>query len=264
MGLLVPRPYGGGGEPPSLDGRAAYRRRARWRPPGRARALATARARASAAASALVIALVRAGARVVLPFAAMVARMSCSFLVSSGTCSVRLVLMRCTYMRRMVCPRLRTASLRCMCGRAACAVCRRPAWRRGRRARAAHKYRSPAGGLFLGNGSYNSLAEQRALCAAATAQTPESPMERNQNKCSKPERSSGSSSAAEHYCSDGCSNATDATAAATGRCSCAACPRGCTCCACPACSGLSKVTWPRLQLIRANTQVAVEAAPCPA
>ena len=94
LGLLVPRPYGGGGEPPSLDGRAAYRRRARWRPPGRARALATARARASAAASALVIALVRAGARVVLPFAAMVARMLCFFLVSSGTCSVRLVLMK--------------------------------------------------------------------------------------------------------------------------------------------------------------------------
>ena len=119
----------------------------------------------------------------------------------------------------------RSRCVRCMCGRAACAVCRRPAWRRGRRARAAHKYRSPAGGLFLGNGSYNSLAEQRALCAAAPLprrrRAPRR-LERNQNKCSKPERSSGSSSAAEHYCSDGCSNATDATAAATGRCSCAA------------------------------------------
>jgi hypothetical protein len=43
----------------------------------------------------------------------------------------------------------RSRCVRCMCGRAACAVCRRPAWRRGRRARAAHKYRAPAGGLFL-------------------------------------------------------------------------------------------------------------------
>ena len=43
----------------------------------------------------------------------------------------------------------RSRCVRCMCGRAACAVCRRPAWRRGRRARAAHKYRSPAGGLFF-------------------------------------------------------------------------------------------------------------------
>ena len=39
----------------------------------------------------------------------------------------------------------RSRCVRCMCGRAACAVCRRPAWRRGRRARAAHKYRLPAG-----------------------------------------------------------------------------------------------------------------------
>ena len=38
----------------------------------------------------------------------------------------------------------RSRCVRCMCGRAACAVCRRPAWRRGRRARAAHKYRLPA------------------------------------------------------------------------------------------------------------------------
>jgi hypothetical protein len=53
--------------------------------------LASARARASAAASALVIALVKAGARVVSPFPAMEARMSCFLLVSSGTCSVRLV-----------------------------------------------------------------------------------------------------------------------------------------------------------------------------
>ena len=65
LGLLVPRPYRGGGEPPSLDGRAAYLRRARGRPPAcRARALAFAWARASAAISALVIALVKAGARV--------------------------------------------------------------------------------------------------------------------------------------------------------------------------------------------------------
>jgi hypothetical protein len=42
----------------------------------------------------------------------------------------------------------RSRCVRCMCGRAACAVCRRPARRWGRRARAAHKYRSPAGGLF--------------------------------------------------------------------------------------------------------------------
>ena len=45
--------------------------------------------------------------------------------------------------------RCRSRCVGCMCGRAACAVCRRPAWRRGRRARAAHKYRSPAGGLFF-------------------------------------------------------------------------------------------------------------------
>ena len=38
------------------------------------------------------IALVKAGARVVSPFPAMEARMSCFLLVSSGTCSVRLVL----------------------------------------------------------------------------------------------------------------------------------------------------------------------------
>ena len=42
--------------------------------------------------------------------------------------------------------RCRSRCVGCMCGRAACAVCRRPAWRRGRRARAAHKYRLPAGG----------------------------------------------------------------------------------------------------------------------
>ena len=41
--------------------------------------------------------------------------------------------------------RCRSRCVGCMCGRAACAVCRRPAWRRGRRARAAHKYRLPAG-----------------------------------------------------------------------------------------------------------------------
>jgi hypothetical protein len=44
--------------------------------------------------------------------------------------------------------RCRSRCVGCMCGRAACAVCRRPAWRRGRRARAAHKYRLPAGGAF--------------------------------------------------------------------------------------------------------------------
>ena len=42
----------------------------------------------------------------------------------------------------------RSRCVRCMCGRAACAVCRRPAWRRGRRARAAHKYRLPAEVVF--------------------------------------------------------------------------------------------------------------------
>jgi len=45
----------------------------------------------------------------------------------------------------------RSRCVRCMCGRAACAVCRRPAWRRGRGARAAHKYRSPAGGELIVN-----------------------------------------------------------------------------------------------------------------
>jgi len=44
--------------------------------------------------------------------------------------------------------RCRSRCVGCMRGRAACAVCRRPAWRRGRRARAAHKYRLPAGGAF--------------------------------------------------------------------------------------------------------------------
>ena len=44
--------------------------------------------------------------------------------------------------------RCRSRCVGCMCGRAACAVCRRPAWRRGRRARAAHKYRLPVSPFF--------------------------------------------------------------------------------------------------------------------
>ena len=81
MGLLVPHPYGGGGEPPPPIGGAAYLRRAGRCPPALcARALASAWARASAALSALVIALVKAGVRVVSPASVMVARVSCPFL----------------------------------------------------------------------------------------------------------------------------------------------------------------------------------------